>query len=181
VGSSTEVVDLTICQPGGTRLRSGSHPRHEPAVRRAWPVYISGCLLGGSGNIPVTGLDLLVCGDEIADEDEDSHEHVLSDRDDIGPSDLSDSDTAVGLVGSVEVDVIGTDTSSDGNFQLLRLGQSLGGEVAGVETVGDRSVLRAGRRDANVSRLRRQDSRCSDDDFSIDELLVEFGVLSLFV
>lgn len=143
-------------------------------------MYISECLLGGSSDVPVTGLDLLVSRDKVADEDEDSHKHVLSDGDDVRASNLSNSDTAIGFIGSVEVDVVGTDTSSDGNLQLLCLGQPLGGEVAGVEAVGEVSVTRARRRDASVS-WPRQHSRCGDDDFSIDELLVEVGVLSLFV
>jgi hypothetical protein len=66
---------------------------------------------------------------------------VLSDRDDVGSSDLSDGDTAVGLVGSIEVDVVGTDTSSDGELQVLGLSKTLSGKVTGVETVGKLSAL----------------------------------------
>jgi hypothetical protein len=41
---------------------------------------------------------------------------VLSDRDDVGAGDLGDGNTAVGLVGGIEVDVVRTDTSSDGKL-----------------------------------------------------------------
>jgi len=40
-------------------------------------------VLGRLGNIPPAGLDLLVGGDEVADQDEDGHDDVLSDRHDV--------------------------------------------------------------------------------------------------
>lgn len=92
-------------------------------------------VLGGSGNVPLTSLDLLVGGDEVADEGEDGHDDVLSDGDDVGASHLSDGETAVGLVGGIEVDVIGTNTSGDGNLQVLGLGETLGSQVTRVEAV----------------------------------------------
>lgn len=58
---------------------------------------------------------------------------MLGDGDDVGTSDLSDGDTSVSLVGSIEVDVVGTNTSSDGELELLGLGQSLCGQVTWVE------------------------------------------------
>jgi len=91
-------------------------------------------VLGDSGDVPVTVADLVVGWNEVADEGEDGHDDVLSDGDDVGASDLGDGDTAVGLVGSVEVDVVGTNTSSDGNLELLGLGQTLSGEVTWVES-----------------------------------------------
>jgi hypothetical protein len=60
---------------------------------------------------------------------------VLGDGDDVGASNFSDGDTTVGLVRGIEVDVVGSDTSSDGELQVLSLGQALCGEVTGVETV----------------------------------------------
>jgi hypothetical protein len=63
-------------------------------------------VLGNSSYIPVTALDLLVSRDEVANKSEDSHNHVLSDRDDVAASDLGNSNTTVGLVGSVQIDVI---------------------------------------------------------------------------
>jgi len=62
-----------------------------------------------------------VRGDEVADEGEDGHDDVLSDGDDVGTSDLGDGDTAVGLVGGVKVDVVRTNTGSDGNLEVLGL------------------------------------------------------------
>jgi len=90
-------------------------------------------VLGDGGDVPVTCSDLLVSGDEVADEDEDGHDDVLGDGDDVGASDFGDGDTAIGLVGGIEVDVVGSDTGSDGDLEVLRLGQTLSGEVARVE------------------------------------------------
>lgn len=92
-------------------------------------------VLGNSSDVPVTSGNLLVCGDEVADKDEDGHDDVLSDGDDIGASDLSDGDAAIGLVGCVKVDVVGTDTGCDGNLEVLCLCEALSSEVAGVEAV----------------------------------------------
>jgi hypothetical protein len=60
---------------------------------------------------------------------------VLSDGDDVGAGDLSNGNTAVGGVGGVKVDVVGTNTGSDGELELLGLGETLSGEVTGVEAV----------------------------------------------
>lgn len=98
-------------------------------------------VLGDLSNVPVTTDNLLVGGNEVADEGEDGHDDVLSDGDDVRASDLSDGNTAVGLVGSIEVDVVGTDTSSDGKLQVLGLGKALCCEVTGVETIDKLSAL----------------------------------------
>ncbi|KAI6762943.1 hypothetical protein HG530_008923 [Fusarium avenaceum] len=100
-------------------------------------------LLGSVGDIPLATLDLLVGRDEVADENEDA-------------SDLSDGDTAVGLVGSVEVDVVRADTSGNSELEVLGTGQTLSGQVTRVE-------------------------RSGDDDLSILELLVELGTLAVLV
>jgi len=112
--------------------------------------------LGDGGNVPVTSLDLLVGGDEVADEDEDGHDDVLSNRDDVGASNLSDGETAVGLVGSIEIDVVRSNTSSNAKLEVLGLSKTLSSEVTWVEWGGD-------------------------DDFGVYELLVELGVLTLLV
>jgi len=52
--------------------------------------------------------------------------------------------------------MIGADTCGDGKFEILRFGEALSGEVAGMEGSGD-------------------------DDFSVNELLVECRILVLFV
>ena len=41
-------------------------------------------VLGDGSDVPVTSHDLLVRGNEVADEEEDRHENVLSDGDDCG-------------------------------------------------------------------------------------------------
>ena len=97
-------------------------------------------VLGDLGDVPLSLGDLLVGGDEVADKGQDGHDNVLGDGDDVGASNLGDGDTAVGLVGGIEVDVVRSDTSSDGKLQILSLGQALCGEVTGVETV-DRDLL----------------------------------------
>lgn len=93
-------------------------------------------VLGNSGNVPVTRSDLLVSWNKVADQHENGHDDMFSDGHDVGARDLSNGNTAVGLVGSVEVDVIGTDTRSDGQLQVLGLGETLRSQVTGVETVG---------------------------------------------
>ena len=61
----------------------------------------------------------LVGGDEVADKQEDAHDDVLSNGDDVGAGDLEDLD-ATGS-SSVEVDVVGADTGGDTDLQVLRL------------------------------------------------------------
>ena len=90
-------------------------------------------VLGCSSNIPLTSLDLFVCGDEVADQDKDGHDDVLGDRDDVGAGDFCDGDAAIGGVRSVQVDVIGSNTSSDGKLELLSLCETFGGKVTWVE------------------------------------------------
>lgn len=92
-------------------------------------------VLGDSGDVPVAVADLVVSGDEVADQEEDGHDDVLSDGDNVRASDLSNSDTTVGGVGGVQVNVVGTDTSSNSELQLLGLGQALSSQVTGVETM----------------------------------------------
>jgi len=113
-------------------------------------------ILGDGGDVPVAVLDLLVGRDKVADEEEDGHDDVLSDGDNVGAGDLGNGDTAVGGVGGVQVNMIGTNTGSDGELEVLGLGETLSGEITRVEG-------------------------SSDDDFSVDELLVKGGVLALFV
>lgn len=90
-------------------------------------------VLGDTSNIPLTLGDHLVGGDKVADKDEHSHDDVLSDGNDVGTSDFSDGNTTVGLVGSIEIDVVRTNTGGDGNLEVLCLCEALSGEVTGVE------------------------------------------------
>lgn len=66
---------------------------------------------------------------------------MLGDGDDIGTRDLGNSNATVGGVGSVQVNMVGADTSGDGKLQVLRLSETLGGQVARVEAVNWGSVL----------------------------------------
>ena len=69
--------------------------------------------------LPVTALDHLVCGHKVADEQEHAHDDVLGDRSHVRAGDLEDLDTF--LDGSIEIDVVGTDTSGDAKLQVLGL------------------------------------------------------------
>ena len=75
-------------------------------------------------------------GNEVADEQEDAHDDMLGDGHDVRARDLEHLDTP--LDGRIEVDVVRADASSDGDLELLGLGQALGGEITGVEAVGDK-------------------------------------------
>jgi hypothetical protein len=97
-------------------------------------------VLGDSGDIPVTSGDLLVSWDKVADEDENGHDDVLGDGDDVGARNLSDCDASIGLVGSVEIDVVGSDTSGHGEFEVLRLCEALSSQVAGVESTSSQFI-----------------------------------------
>ena len=92
-------------------------------------------VLGDGGDVPVACLDLLVGGDEVAHEGENGHDDMFGDGDDVGAGDFGDGDAAVGGVGGVEVDVVGADAGGDGDFEVLRFGETFGGQVAGVEAV----------------------------------------------
>lgn len=61
----------------------------------------------------------LVCGHKVANEQEDAHDDVLSDGDDVRSRDLEDLDLF--LDGSVEVDVVRADTSRDADLEILGL------------------------------------------------------------
>lgn len=63
---------------------------------------------------------------------------MLSNRDDIRARDLSNGDLL--LVGSVEVDVVGSDTSGDTELELLGLGDEVGGKITGVKGSGDEDL-----------------------------------------
>lgn len=91
-------------------------------------------VLGDLSDVPVAACNLLVSRHEVADEGEDGHNDVLSDGDDVGASDLSDGDTAVDLVGDVQVDVVRTNTGGDGKLEVLGLPETLLCQVARVET-----------------------------------------------
>ena len=74
-------------------------------------------------------------GDEVADEDEDGHDDVFGDRDDVGAGNFSDGDASVGLVSGVEVDMVGANAGGDGEFEVFRFGKAVGCQVARMEAV----------------------------------------------
>jgi hypothetical protein len=101
---------------------------------------------------------------------------VLGDRDDVRACYFGDCYASICLVRGIEVDVVGANACSDGKLELLCLCEALCGEVAGVESVEERRVLASWAR-----RNDRWDVRCSDNDLSVYELLVELGVLAFLV
>ena len=60
---------------------------------------------------------------------------MLGDGDDVGARDFKDFDTM--LDRGVQVDVVGADTGSDTNLEVLGLLDEVGGQVPGVEGSGD--------------------------------------------
>jgi hypothetical protein len=62
---------------------------------------------------------------------------VFRDGDDVGASHFSDGHAAVGLVGSIEVDVVGSNTGCDGDLELLGFCETFSVEVAWVETTAN--------------------------------------------
>ena len=70
-------------------------------------------------DLPLATLDHLVCGHEVAHEQEHAHDDVLGDRGHVRAGDLEDLDAL--LDSSVEIDVVGTDTRGDANLQVLGL------------------------------------------------------------
>ena len=100
-------------------------------------------VLGGRRHVPLAALDQLVGGRVIAHEDQDGHDDVLGHRDHVGARHLGHGDAAVGLVGGIEVDMVGADAGRDGELEVLGLGQALRREVAGVEAAGRGPRVRA--------------------------------------
>jgi len=52
---------------------------------------------------------------------------MFGDGNNVGPCDFSNGDTTIRLVGSVEVDMVGADTSRDCEFEILSLSEAFGG------------------------------------------------------
>jgi len=92
-------------------------------------------VLRGRGNIPLSRLDLLVRGDEVADESEDGHDDVFCHGDNVGAGDFRDGNSSIGIVGCVEVDVVRADSSCYGELEFLGFLESLRSEVTWMESV----------------------------------------------
>jgi hypothetical protein len=82
-------------------------------------------VLGHSSNIPIASGNLLVSRYKVTDKGQDGHDNVFCNRDHIGAGDFSNGDTAIGLIGSIEVDMVRANTCSDSNLEVLRLGKTL--------------------------------------------------------
>lgn len=92
-------------------------------------------VLSHGGDVPLSADDLLVGGDEVADQSQDGHDDVLRNGDHVAAGHLDDGNAAVGDVGGIEIDVVRTDTGGDGDLQVLGLGQTLRGQITGVEAM----------------------------------------------
>src|SRR3546814_1803424 len=67
----------------------------------------------------------------MADEAEDHHHDMLGNADRVAEGDLGHRDA--GLDRRVEIDMVGTDTSSERELELGRLGDALGRQIGGPE------------------------------------------------
>ena len=88
---------------------------------------------GHSSHVPVAAGYLLVSRDKIANKNQDGHDDVLSDRHDVGSSDLGDSDTAVRLVRSIKINMIGSNTSCDRELEVLCFCKAFCSQIAGMK------------------------------------------------
>jgi len=92
-------------------------------------------ILGHLSNIPSSLPDHVMSWDEVLHQDEHSHDNVLRYGDNIAAGDFSDGNTSIGLVSSVQINMIGSNASGDRKSEILGSGQTLGGKVSGVESV----------------------------------------------
>ena len=144
-------------------------------------------VLSHFGHVPITTGDLFVRGDKVADEHENGHEHVLGDGNDVGARNFGDGDAAIGLVGGVQIDMVGTDTGGDGDFEVLGFGQTFGGQIAGMEPgeIWCQCLLvlwPPSRPIPLVCGVKRiENSRSRNNDLSVSELLVKLAVLALLI
>ena len=60
---------------------------------------------------------------------------MFSDRDNVRAGDFSNGDTAIGLVGSVEINMIRSNTSSDGNLKLFCFRKTLSSQITRMEAM----------------------------------------------
>ena len=146
-------------------------------------------VLCSRGNIPVSGLDLLVRGNEVADKGEDGHDDMFGNRHDVGASHFSNRNAAVGFVGSIEVNMVRSNTGGDCDLELLGLGEAFSGQVTGMEAMRIECQLLF---DVQSPTLFLADQirsyshtqkylRGGDNDFSVDQFLVKLGVFALLV
>jgi len=111
------------------------------------------CVPCNVGDNPVTALDHLVRRHKVPHKQEDAHDDVLGNGDDVGSRDLENLDSVVNS--GIEVDVVRSDTCGDADLEVLGLLHEFAGQVARVEGSGD-------------------------ENFSIGEVLLEFAVGAFF-
>lgn len=122
------------------RLQTLQHPEPDPpSPNRADDLVLQVVRVPRDlGHVPVTALDHLVCGDKVADEEEDAHHDVLCDGHDVRAGHLEHLDPV--LDRGVEVDVVGPDARGDAELEVLGLLDQVACEVAGVEGGGDEDL-----------------------------------------
>jgi hypothetical protein len=94
--------------------------------------------LDAISDVPAAVDYLLVGGDEVADEREDLHAHVLGDRDTVAEGDLSDGRLAVS--GSFKIDMVRTNAGSHAKLEVGGHRETFGGDVRGPERLRNNDV-----------------------------------------
>lgn len=92
-------------------------------------------VFGNGSNVPLLGHDLLMSRSVITDQDENLHHNVLSDTDDVRSGHLSDGNLA--FIGSVQIDMVRTDTCGLTQLQVFGFGDNFARQVSRVERRGD--------------------------------------------
>src|SRR3546814_1637980 len=100
-----------------------------------WSSDVCSSDLHAIGDVPAALADPVVGRDVIADEAEDHHHDMLGNADRVAEGGLGHRDA--GLDRRVEIDMVGTDTSSERELKLVRLGDALGRQIGGPEGLGD--------------------------------------------
>lgn len=89
--------------------------------------------LGYGSDIPAATGNLLMGRNEVAHKNQDGHDDVLGNRHNVGACNLGDSDTTIRLIRSIEIDMIGSDTSRDRKLEILCFSKTFRGQVTGVK------------------------------------------------
>ena len=82
---------------------------------------------------------------KVADEREYGHKDVFCNGNDIGPSDLGYCNATVGLVCCIQIDMVRTNTRSDGELELLGFLETLSSQVARMEAIWSEMISMRGR------------------------------------
>ena len=90
------------------------------------------------GDIPAAVGRPLVGGNEIAHQRQDLHDGVLGDADAVAEGHLGDRDPAGDR--GVEINMVRTDPGGEGKLEILRFGDSLGGQIRRPKWLGDHDI-----------------------------------------